>query len=157
MTIFDKNKQAIEELYQQGLPSSQIADRLRINPNTMRRLMSERGLCNRRRGTTNATASNASNMLQLPVVPHRTPLAWHERDVPLPEAIPDDTGAVIEEVKRIFTVHPLVTVFVASDMHFPDHDIRAIALMIELERWVKPYIVVYNGDIFDFGRKIAAR
>lgn len=46
--------------------------------------------------------------------------------------------------------HKALKVIVLNDIHVPFHDPAAIDLAIQIGKFVKPDIIIFNGDIYDF-------
>lgn len=76
------------------------------------------------------------------------PAAWNERAVVLP-AFVDDTPAIVDAIANLRKLGRPALIGLFSDHHFGDHDLRAIALHIEVERELQPDLTVDYGDVAD--------
>lgn len=121
---------AIDIARAEGTEWKAIADRFEMNVHTLRARNSERHRKPRGRVLT-------------PTVP-----AWHERAVELP-TFADDMPAIQTAIAGLKALGRPALIKLESDHHFGDHDPRAIALHIEIDRLLQPDMSIDYGDIGD--------
>lgn len=121
---------AIDAARAQGTEWAVIADRFEMNANTLRARNSER-------------KHPPLGRVLTPKVP-----AWNERAVELPTFV-DDTPAIQAAIAGLRKLGRPAVLGLFSDHHFGDHDPRAVALHIEVERELQPDMTVDYGDVAD--------
>lgn len=76
------------------------------------------------------------------------PTAWNEREVIVP-TFADDMPQILDAIAGLRRLGRPALVGLFSDHHFGDHDPRAIALHVEIERELQPDMTVDYGDVGD--------
>lgn len=121
---------AIDLARAEGTEWKAIADRFEMNVHTLRARNSERHRKPRGRVLT-------------PTVP-----AWHERAVEL-STFADDMPAIQTAIAGLKALGRPAVIALHSDDHFGDHDVRAIALNVEVTRELQPDLSIEYGDVGD--------
>lgn len=76
------------------------------------------------------------------------PTAWNERPVAVP-TFADDMPAILDAIAGLRRLGRPALIKYESDHHFGDHDPRAIALNIEVDRELQPDMSIDAGDTGD--------
>jgi len=120
----------IEHLRDDEVQWRDIANRFEVNANSLRRAWSER-------------KHKPMGRVLTP-----KPAAWNERAIVIP-SFEDDMSKIESAIANLRMLGRPAIIKLGSDYHFGDHDVRAIALNIEVERTLQPDMSIDNGDVAD--------
>lgn len=127
-----------------GMSARQIATALGLNRDSVRGRISRA----RQRYGDNPPPVEAND--DVVTIPRREYDALMLAAKPAPQTVDHDDTDKWDKQRNIFeATEGAVRIAVLSDIHLPDHDPAAVALALQIVKYVKPHMVVLNGDTLD--------